>query len=225
VYSVTHVTVVAGHRDEFMGYFAAEARIALEAGDPLPILLERGGDTPRFTVLKPAVSATDLYSDDRGLRLAAAARRLGRDLAALDDSVRRIVTAEEEEIFQGPPIDTVEAAAVGHPVALMEQMVAKPGYQDSLASARERINRYRARLGLEETLLFRRMSGAKWTVLGLTWYADREHLDHPSRPTAEDADAAAKAVGFSSSAQADGDLPTMTSERTRDVVTLQPAGI
>jgi hypothetical protein len=211
-YEMARYRVDPKHRAELVDLLLRQSEIIVAAGDPAPIVIEQRASTWSVIVVTPIGSISQFFSEHRIARWDAAAGRRGVKRAELMARLARITQAKEEEYLDGPSVVEVETVAISHPVVDIELFRAKAGFQDSLAPERDKINRYRARVARPQSLLFRKVSGAQWDLVCLTFYRDAVQQRASIDRSSAEIDAAARASGFVGAKDIDPALTRMIAE-------------
>jgi len=169
------------------------------AGEHVPLLFRHAqGDQWDLLVLTPLRSVERHFSGERRAAWSAAARRTGFDDASFARSFDAEVAWHEEIFVEGPVVALVDSALAGNGYFHLEIFQALAGKRDSLLAERVMENDFLRRIGRPANLIFTKVAGGPWDCFTLGLYRDLQHYAEPSRASAAEEDAAAKAAGFPS---------------------------
>ncbi len=178
--------------DAYKKIFAGETKVA---GDATPLWMRHSqGDRWDLLILFPMGSYMDYYKPDRVVK---------RD-TVLDNWRERLKTdiAWQEDIFvYGPPLDDLRKAFATAGLFHVEMFQSLPGKQAELQKQREMENAFSRTVKAPENFIFLRDQGAAWDLFTIGCFENLKHYAQAADVPPAEADAAAKAAGFESTAQ------------------------
>ncbi len=199
VYQAVMIRAAPGRLLDLIDSIKARLPVYQAAGEPKPVLLRHAqGDQWDLVLLVPVASVADHQGRDYQSRWESALHRTGFDDAAFKRHQDDWISWQEELYVTGPPVAAFQSAVASAGYFHLEIMQALAGKRDSLLAERQMENDFLARTGRPTNFIFRKITGPAWDIFTVGFYRDLQHYAEPSRVTAEEEDAAARAAGFAS---------------------------
>lgn len=198
-YQAVMMRATPGRLLELIDAIKARMPVYEAAGEPRPLLLRHSqGDQWDLLWLVPIGSMAERFGREYASRWQAALRRTRFDDAQFSRQLAEWVSWQEELYVNGPPVTALQSAAATAGYFHLEIFQALAGKRDSLLAERQMENDFLARIGRPTNFIFQKLTGPAWDVFTLGLYRDLQHYAEPTKVTAAEEDAAAKAVGFES---------------------------
>ena len=198
-YQAVFLRAAPGHLLELIEAIKSRQVVYDAAGEHRPVVLRHSqGDQWDLLLLTPIGSIAERFGPERSGRWRAALTRSGFDDRRFAEQIDQWVAWREELYVTGPSVATLDSALAAAGYFHLEIFQALAGQRDSLRRERQLENDFLARTGRPINLVFQKITGAAWDLFTLGLYRDLQHYAEPSRVTAAEEDAAARASGFES---------------------------